>query len=138
MQLSDSRSTSAAKEQFKSTRGSFFIKATGRDVKPAWSNRIVKDFNDLDYDVQRDHFFNINKFKNTEILKKQKIQADLRKKRTSTKRVGPESNEPYSSRSRQNSLRKGISARGGVTNPERIEMSTSETLDSKYYGLCPF
>jgi hypothetical protein len=125
MQLSDSRSTSAAKEQFKSTRGSFFIKATGRDVRPAWSNRIVKDFNDLDYDVERNRFSSINKFKNTDILKKQKIQADLRKKRASKKRVGPERNELYSPTNRKESLRKGLSALVGVLNPERIEMSTS-------------
>lgn len=125
MQLSDSRSTSAAKEQFKSTRGSFFIKATGRDVRPAWSNRIVKDFNDLDYDVERNRLSSINKFKNTDILKKQKIQADLRKKRASKKRVGPEKNELYSPTNRKESLRKGLSALVGVLNPERIEMSTS-------------
>lgn len=68
MNLGESRNSS--KDQMKSTRGSFFVKATGRDTKPAWSNRIVKDFYDLDYQVDRDRFNNINKFKNTEVLRK--------------------------------------------------------------------
>ena len=75
MNLGDSRSTSE-KEQMKSTRGSFFVKATGRDNKPAWGNRIVKDFNDLGYDVERNRFSNISKFKNTEQEKRQNLKTN--------------------------------------------------------------
>ena len=35
----------------KSTRESQFIKATGRNIKPAWANRFEKDFYDLQYDI---------------------------------------------------------------------------------------
>lgn len=44
---------SSIKEKLKSTGASLFYKAVGRDTKPAWGNRIVKDFNDLDYDIPR-------------------------------------------------------------------------------------
>ena len=36
MNLDDSRVSSALKKNMKSTRGSFFTKGTGREVKPAW------------------------------------------------------------------------------------------------------
>lgn len=117
MHLSDSRSTSTAKEQLKSTRGSFFLKATGRDVKPPWTNRIIKDFNDLDYDVNTDRFSNINRFTNTALLKKQKIQADLRKKRPSKRRVGPIEDETNQVNKRKSTSRRRVPARVGVTNP---------------------
>ena len=65
--LEDSR-TSSLKDNMKSTRGSFFNKVTGRDNKPSWSNRIVKDFYDLDYDVGVDRFSKINRFKNSHLL----------------------------------------------------------------------
>lgn len=55
MIMSDSRASSAAKNM-KSTRGSFFTKATGREVKANWGNRILKDFNDLQYEVSIDRF----------------------------------------------------------------------------------
>ncbi len=70
MNLADSRSTSEAKEQFRSTGGSFFAKATGRNTKPNWSYRIEKDFNDLEYNVMTDRFANPNAFKNTEAIRK--------------------------------------------------------------------
>ena len=49
MMISDSRASTSLKDTLKSTRGSFFYRAMGRDTKPAWGNRIVKDFYDLDY-----------------------------------------------------------------------------------------
>ncbi len=104
MNLGDSRSTSE-KEQMKSTRGSFFVKATGRDNKPAWGNRIVKDFNDLDYDVERNRFSNISKFKNTEQVKKQKLQTDLRKRKNSRRKVGQEDSRTVKGRSGSRQVR---------------------------------
>ena len=65
MNMEDSRATSALKKNMKSTRGSFFSKGTGREIAPSWGNRIVKDFNDLDYDVSIDRFSNKNRFKNS-------------------------------------------------------------------------
>ena len=65
MNLDDSRASSALKKNMKSTRGSFFTKGTGRDIKPSWGNRIVKDFYDLDYDISIDRFSNNNRFKNS-------------------------------------------------------------------------
>jgi hypothetical protein len=39
------------KERLKSTGDSLFVRAVGRSTKPAWGNRLVKDFYDLDYDM---------------------------------------------------------------------------------------
>ena len=58
----------------RSTRGSFFSKATGREIRASWGNRIVKDFYDLEYNVGIDRFSNQNKFKNAELVKKRKVQ----------------------------------------------------------------
>lgn len=64
--LQESRASSSNQDPLKSTRGSFFSRALGRDSRPAWSNRIVKDFNDLDYDTTIDRFSNSTRFKNTQ------------------------------------------------------------------------
>ena len=56
-------------------------------MKASWGNRIVKDFNDLDYDVSVDRFSKNNRFKNSDIVKRRKVQADLRSRRTSRKKI---------------------------------------------------
>jgi len=52
MHREDSIDKSGLKEALKSTGTSIFYKAVGRDTRPAWGNRIIKDFNDLDYEVK--------------------------------------------------------------------------------------
>lgn len=68
--LQESRTSSSVKDNLKSTRGSVFTRALGRDIQPAWGNRIVKDFYDLDYDTSIDRFSNHNRFKNSQLLQK--------------------------------------------------------------------
>lgn len=48
---SASRFSKNDSEIFRSTGNSIVFKTVGRDTKPAWSNRFVKDVNDLDYDI---------------------------------------------------------------------------------------
>lgn len=133
MNLADSRSSSN-KEQMKSTRGSFFVKATGRDTKPAWTNRIVKDFYDLDYQVDRDRFNNINKFKNTGALRSEKIQNDIRKRRSRSK-VGHGDSTKSKQMSRQE---KALSLSMALPRPERIDIGTISNPEELKYGLSPF
>lgn len=44
------------KSKLRSTGSSLFYRAVGRETKPAWGNRIVKDFYDLDYNVPTSSF----------------------------------------------------------------------------------
>lgn len=51
--MKSSRHTSieSLEDSLGGTGSALFRKAVGRDTKPAWTNRIVKDFYDLDYDL---------------------------------------------------------------------------------------
>lgn len=84
--LQESRASSSIKDHLKSTRGSFFNRAVGRDTRPVWGNRIVKDFYDLDYDTTSFSFSNPRRFKNTQLLQRQKLKADLAKIITKNKK----------------------------------------------------
>ena len=44
-------SKGASKESLKTPNASLFAKAVGRERKPVWGNRFLKDFYDLDYDL---------------------------------------------------------------------------------------
>jgi hypothetical protein len=44
------------KSKLRSTGSTMFYRAVGRETKPAWGNRIVKDFYDLDYNVPTSSF----------------------------------------------------------------------------------
>lgn len=52
--LQHSRISKTDSERFRSTSASIVFKSIGRDIKPFWGNRIIKDFNDLSYDVPID------------------------------------------------------------------------------------
>lgn len=49
----------------------------GRDTRPAWSNRIIKDFNDLNYEVKEDILKSPKKFRNSDLVKKKRVQEDI-------------------------------------------------------------
>ena len=124
--MGDSRASSAAKQNMKSTRGSFFTKVTGRDSKPTWGNRIVKDFNDLQYDVSIDRFSKPNRFKNNDLLKRRKVQADLRSRRSSRNKVQASSGPhdvPFKAKSvSRNGKNQALNS--PLPNPERLYMSS--------------
>jgi len=107
LMLQESRASSSAKDQLRSTRGSFFNRTLGRDTRPAWGNRIVKDFYDLDYDLTSHHSTRPNhtSFTNTQLLNKQRLKADLLKR---TNRAKKQSNPEHSAspRKRDSSSRK--------------------------------
>jgi len=67
MLRADSNDKLSLKDQMKSTGASLFFKSIGREVRPSWSNRIIKDFNDLDYDTPQRTIKNLEKFKNSNI-----------------------------------------------------------------------
>jgi hypothetical protein len=77
MYRQDSIDQSAIKETLKSTGTSVFYKAIGRDTRPAWSNRIIKDFNDLDYEVKEDIIKSPGKFLNNDLAKKKRVREDI-------------------------------------------------------------
>jgi len=83
--LHESRASSSGKDPLKSTRASFFSRAVGRDTRPSWGNRILKDFYDLDYDFTLDRYSNPSQFTNTHQQQKQRLQADLLKRASRSK-----------------------------------------------------
>lgn len=52
--LNGSRFSKNDSEIFRSTGTSLVFKTVGRNTKPSWSNRIIKDVNDLQYDLDID------------------------------------------------------------------------------------
>jgi hypothetical protein len=70
--LQHSRLSKPDSERFRSTGTSLVFRSIGREIKPTWGNRIVKDINDLNYDIPID-FFGKGKFtKSTLVEKNQK------------------------------------------------------------------
>lgn len=75
------------KDKLKSTGSSLFYRATGRETKPTWGNRIVKDFYDLDYDVKNDMVkFNQN-FKSSDVKKQARIRAAIKKSKVARHKI---------------------------------------------------
>ena len=60
--LNNSRFSKADSEAFRSTGASLVFKTIGRNIKPSWTNRIVKDVNDLTYNLDL-NLLGKNKFK---------------------------------------------------------------------------
>lgn len=65
------------KSKLRSTGSSMFYRAVGRETKPAWGNRIVKDFYDLDYNVASTTFKLNENFKSSEDKHKHRIREDI-------------------------------------------------------------
>jgi hypothetical protein len=85
--MSDDSREAGIKEAMKSTGASLFFRSIGRETRPTWGNRIVKDFYDLDYDVQADLFKHTSKFRNSELTKHKKLRADIEKSKISRRKV---------------------------------------------------
>jgi hypothetical protein len=51
MRTSKGASKESLADSLKTPNASLFAKAVGRERKPAWGNRFLKDFYDLDYDL---------------------------------------------------------------------------------------
>jgi hypothetical protein len=66
----------------RSTGTSLVFRSIGREIKPTWGNRIVKDFNDLSYDVPID-LIGKGKFTKSTISPKNQKQIKNTKKHTS-------------------------------------------------------
>ncbi len=131
MMISDSRASTSLKDNLKSTRGSLFYKAMGRDTKPAWGNRIVKDFYDLDYNPESDLLS--NSFKKSS-MNKSRPYLQTRRQKHNHKKAAPADQLPPPSTL---PTRKNYSL--SLRNPERIEISfKEESTASKHLGLSPY
>ena len=131
----DSRAFSPAKNM-RSTRGSFFTKYTGREVKASWGNRVVKDFNDLQYEVSTNRFSKPNSFKNADVLKRRKLQDAINNRRVSRRKISIGGGSPSSLPQSRNRSRMSDSL--PLPNPERIFVSSIESPEDNHYGLCSY
>lgn len=75
--LNYSRFSKPDSDFFRSTGTSLVFKTVGRNTKPSWSNRIVKDVNDLQYSINVD-LFGKNKFQSVtlENRRRESLSAD--------------------------------------------------------------
>lgn len=135
MKTSKRTSFDSLEDSLKSTGATLFQKAAGRDTKPAWGNRIVKDFYDLDYDLPGNLASITEKFTKQPAKVKTRVSSGVSKgsKRSSNSGLGNYS-EVISSR------KTGVEAaymEMYKRNPEKIEIGAvgnkGETL-----GLCPY
>lgn len=65
------------KSKLHSTGSSLFYRAVGRETKPAWGNRIMKDFYDLDYDVPTTSFQLAHKFSSSTKQQYRRLRQDI-------------------------------------------------------------
>lgn len=87
--LNYSRFSKNDSDIFRSTGTSLVFKTVGRNTKPSWSNRIIKDVNDLHYDLdidilgkQKFHSVTLdaNRHRNSSMDKKNKITTREKRK----------------------------------------------------------
>ena len=93
----------------------------GREDRPSWGNRFLKDFNDLHYDFAIDRFSNSNKFINSQLLQSDRLKSDLKGTDRSKKKLNPEDSL---GNSQGRGAKRGLNLNLSLHQPERIEIST--------------
>lgn len=79
--LSYSRLSKPESEAFRSTGTSLVFKTVGRGTRPSWSNRITKDINDLQYNLETDYIGKA-KFSSVTLESRRRKSDDKRNKQS--------------------------------------------------------
>jgi hypothetical protein len=115
-----------------------FYRAVGRETKPAWGNRIVKDFYDLDYEVPTSTFKISERFKDSSARQHRRIREDIQKSKLNRKKL-PAANHSEMLSDRRKTVEVRPNRRSMLRhNPETIEVGALSGSSNKHLGLCPF